>query len=320
MRWYLGIDGGGTHTRAVLVDAQGRVRGIGTAGPSNYHNLDIEAAAANLRAAAGEAWAQAGQAFSPAAGAFLGLAGVKSSRDIASMTSAAEGAGLAPAGTITVANDLHNALAGGLDGSPGIALIAGTGSNCLGCDATGTTVMCGGWGWLMGDRGAGFGLAAEGLRVVARAADGCEPPTRLLPAALAFFGLSEPNELLARLYVGTWRPGAVAEFAPVIVRLASEGDAAALRVLEEGANDLAGIVAGTMRQLDFPSGADVVLLGGCVTSGAPYQPLVESAILRACPRARIRQAAHDPLHGAALNALRCAGHKPIPPLIFPSNT
>lgn len=319
MNWYLGIDGGGTSTRAVLVNEEGVIGGTGTAGASNYHNLGFAAAAENLRIATTEAWKQLGKPFTTSSGAFLGLAGVKSAKDIACMTSVAEGISLATAGAITVENDLYNALAGGLNGAPGIALIAGTGSNCLGCDATGATSMCGGWGWLMGDRGAGFGLAAEGLRAVARAADGCEPSTRLLSSALAFFGLSDPNDLLAHLYVGTWQPGSVAEFAPVVVRLAAEGDEVALRVLEGGAADLGRIVAATFRSLNFPTGADVVLLGGCATSGAPYQPMVEAAILQACQSAKIRPAAYDPLHGAAINVLRYAGISNTSP-IFPSPT
>jgi N-acetylglucosamine kinase-like BadF-type ATPase len=318
MPTYLGIDGGGTHTRAILLNRSGRVLGVGSAGPSNFNNVGDARAIANLLTATRAAWSAAGKPFAPADAAFLGLAGVKSAADIARMITVAEGASLASAGAVTVANDLHNALSGGLDGAPGIVLIGGTGCNALGRDASGRTFMCGGWGWLLGDLGAGFGLAAEGLRAACRAADGRAPATRLLTAALAFFGLSEPNELLACLYVGTWDPGAVASFAPVVVRLAGEGDSTAAAVLSDGADSLAAIVAATARTLDFPSGPDVVLLGGCITSGAPYQPLVEAAIRRAWPAARLRPAAHDPLHGAALNVLRHAGLKPSNPLIIPS--
>jgi N-acetylglucosamine kinase-like BadF-type ATPase len=208
MQLYLGIDGGGTRTRAILVDSQGRVVGEGEAGPSNYNNVGLAAAGRALRAAAESAWARAGKprtATTPAS-AFLGLAGVKASVDVARLTSLAESAGLAPAGQVTVANDLHNALAGGLAGRPGIALIAGTGTNCLGRDATGATFMCGGWGWLLDDVGGGIGLALAGLRAATRAADGRSSAIGLLPRALAFFGLTDANELLERLYARACRP------------------------------------------------------------------------------------------------------------------
>ncbi len=318
MQLYLGFDGGGTSTRAILVDAEGRVHGEGEAGPSNYHNVGLEAAGHALRTAAQSAWAAAGRPFAPAAAAFLGCAGTKASVDIARLTSLAEGAGLAPAGNVTVANDLHNALAGGLSGRPGIALIAGTGTNCLGRDASGDSFMCGGWGWLLDDVGGGVGLALAGLRAATRAADGRAPATGLLPAALAFFGLTEANEFSERLYARPCLPGEIAAFAAVVTREAAAGDATALAVLAEGARALAELVAGATRQLSFPGGPEVVILGGCARSGPPYQPLLEAAIRSAVPDVRLVEPLGTPRHGAALNALRLGGITPPPALLFPA--
>lgn len=244
--------------------------------------------------------------FRPAVGAFLGLAGVKSSEDVARMTLVAESHELAPAGAVTVKNDLYNALAGGLDGEPGIALIAGTGSNCLGRDASGKDFMCGGWGWFLDDGGSGWGLSADALRVAVRMADGRETPTRLLPTVLAFYGVSEANALLARLYNNAWSPGEVAGFAPVVIRLASEGDEAAWAVLHRGAKALSELITTTASRLNFPDGFRVVLLGGCARSGPPYQTLVEEAVRRACPRARLQYPIRGVTYGAALNALSFA--------------
>jgi N-acetylglucosamine kinase-like BadF-type ATPase len=316
VKLFLGIDGGGTRTRAILVDEQGRVVGEGEAGPSNYHNVGIAAAGFALRAATQAAWAGVGQSFAPAAAAFLGCAGVKASIDIIRLTAVAEAACLAPAGHVTVANDLHNALAGGLAGHPGIALIAGTGTNCLGRDANDASFMCGGWGWLLDDLGGGVGIALAGLRAATRAADGRAPETALLPAALAFFGLTEANELLERLYVRDCPPEEIAAFASVVTREAGAGDAAAIAVLREGARALAELVAGAAHALHFPDGPRVVLLGGCVCSGAPYQSMVETAILDVVPAAQLTLPAGPPVQGAALNALRAGGVNPLPLLDF----
>lgn len=300
----IGIDGGGTRTRAILVNENGRVLGKGEAGPSNYHNVGAPAAAANLLEATRAAWRQAGQPFQPAAVAFLGLAGIKTAGDISRMKTVAEATGIAPVGAITIENDLFNALAGGLDGAPGIALIAGTGANCLGRDRRGKTCSCGGWGWLLGDRGAGFGLGAEALRAVCRAVEGRGPATRLSEAALQFYQLSEPGEFLAHFSADQWQPGLVGAFAPRVIQLAADHDAVALSVLQAGADDLAGLVAATMDRLTFSDNPDVVLLGGCLSATYVYRPLVETAIRRKCPNARLRPARYEPLHGAALNALQ----------------
>ncbi|MCC5839706.1 MAG: ATPase [Opitutales bacterium] len=304
---YLGIDAGGTRTRAALVNDKGAVLGVGASGPGNPHNVGEPTAAKHLEEATRAAWADAGQKACPATHAFLGVAGTKTADDFARLRAAAEAKGLAPAGAVRVENDLHNALAGGLGGAPGIALIAGTGSNCLGRDASGATCMCGGWGWLMGDEGAGFGLAAEGLRRATRSADGRASRTRLLESALAYFGVSEPDALLTALYAGPWQPDRVAAFGPVVTRLAEEGDAGAGQVLRKGAAVLAGLVAATARQLEFPTGPNVVLLGGCLAPGGFYTAMVEAAIAKAAPSARLCKPLYPPLHGAVLNALRMSG-------------
>ncbi len=317
MSIYLGIDGGGTRTRAVLLLASGKVLGLGEAPSSNFNNLGEQEAGKNLRHAAEIAFRNAGLPPRPADGAFLGLAGVKSPADIARMTAVAETRELAHAGTVTVQNDLYNALAGGLDGQPGIALISGTGSNCLGRDRLGNVFMCGGWGWFMDDEGSGLGLSADALRTAVRMADGRHAVTPLLSAVLSFYEVSDPGALLARLY-GKWSPAEIAGFAPVVMRLAREGDRAAMAVLRRGAGALAELIATTAANLDFPTGPRAVLLGGCVRSGPPYQELVEDAVRRACPRLTLAEPAGDAVYGAALNALHAAG-KTVRP-IFPKNS
>lgn len=314
MTFFLGMDAGGTHARAVLVTRDGRVAGRGLAAAANYHNVGIETAQARLVEAATRAWESAGKHFQPAAHAFLGCAGVKSPLDKSTVRAAAESVGLAPAGEVTVENDLHNALSGGLSGRPGIAVIAGTGTNCLGRDSGGRTFMCGGWGWLLDDEGGAFGLALSAVKSAVRSADGRTRATSLLPAVLAFFGVSDPDELLACFYVEKWTPGEVAEFAPVVVRHAAEGDAVAGAILAAGARSLGELVAGTARSLDFPGGPEVVLLGGCGRSGPPYQDLVEKALRTACPGARMIEPEGSALVGAAFNALAFGGISPVPPI------
>ncbi len=79
--WLLGIDGGGTRTRAAVCGPDGRLLGIGVSGPSNIDDIGIENAQANLDQAVAAASAQAGVDRSDCRAAFLGLAGVVSAED-----------------------------------------------------------------------------------------------------------------------------------------------------------------------------------------------------------------------------------------------
>jgi glucosamine kinase len=312
MTCYLGIDAGGTSTRAVLVTRHGRIIGYGTAEAGNYHNVGLKTAGQRMTEAVTAAWRTAGKPVQAASHAFLGCAGVKSRLDASRVRAIAESAELAKAGEVTVENDLFNALAGGLSGRPGIALIAGTGTNCLGRNEEGATHMCGGWGWLLDDDGGAFGLALSAIRAALRSADNRQRPTTLLPAVLAFFKLTEPNEILARFYTESWTPGEIANFAPVVTRLAAEGDATAQSILASNARALRELVSGTIRALNFSTPPEVVLLGGCVRSGSPYQELVQNEIRMHCPKVRLTEPEGSSVAGAARNALLSAGIKPVP--------
>jgi len=307
----LAIDGGGTGTRVFLLYEDGRVIARGDSGPSNFHNAGEQEAVDHICQAVRRAFSSLGKSPSQVAGVFAGLAAMKSSADRARMTAALESRGLAVPGSLVVQSDVFNAHAGGFAGAPGIVVIAGTGSFCFGRDSLNQTSACGGWGWFLGDEGAAFGLGADALRRAVRAADGREAGSALLASALSFFQITDPDEIPARLYSGGNRTPAVAAFAEVVIQLAREGDAGALGVLEKGVQHLAELVAVVDSQLQFPEGAEVVLLGGCARSGAPYQPLLEQTIRYRCPGIRLVEPRGDSEFGACWNALRLA-HPGLP--------
>ncbi len=138
----IGVDGGGTRTRAALVTESGQILGLGTAGPSNYDDVGVAVAQSNIGLAVQRAWQQAGLSSRQGDAAFLGMAGVVSSADRATIYRMAAELALAPTPRIHVDHDIRIALAGGLAGQPGIALIVGTGSSCYGrrADGLGTSL------------------------------------------------------------------------------------------------------------------------------------------------------------------------------------
>src|SRR5262245_37291633 len=200
----LGIDGGGSHTLACLAEAQAGGRGVGKgeAGPSNIQSVGIERALQALDEAVARAFTAAGKPRGGLAAAALGLAGVDRAEASAVVRDWAARAQLAD--RVDIANDATLLLAAGTPDGWGLAVIGGTGSIAFGRTADGRFDRSGGWGYLLGDEGSAYGLALAGARAVARAADGCAPPTRLTPAILEFMGLSEPIEMIRAVYVGVW--------------------------------------------------------------------------------------------------------------------
>ena len=97
-------------------------------------------------------------------------------------------------------SDVYMSLYGLTAGHPGVMVVSGTGSMGIGQDAAGQIHAVGGWGRITGDEGSGYWIAREGLRAAMRAADGLEPPTALLDAALEWAGVREPRALIGYLY------------------------------------------------------------------------------------------------------------------------
>jgi N-acetylglucosamine kinase-like BadF-type ATPase len=252
---FLGVDGGGTRTRAVLVDAAGVCWGEGEAGTSNYRAAGLPRALAHLRQAVERAAAQAGVTL-PCAGAMIGLAGVDGTEDRARLLPY-----LVPlARAIALTNDAELVLSALPDGV-GVALIAGTGSIAIGRDTRGTIARAGGWGHLLGDEGSGFALGREALRAALRAGDGRGEPTLLRELIAREWGTVEADGLLAHAY-GTPGKAHIARLAPLVFTAARAGDPLARGLVRSAATELAQAVLAVGAALDFGEQPLPLALGG----------------------------------------------------------
>jgi glucosamine kinase len=297
----LGIDGGGTRTRAVLTDARGEVQGQGESGGCNYHNVGADVALARMV----EACNGAGWRGQQAAALFVGTAGVKAAADSSALEAARLKSPLAAVRSV-FANDSENAHAAGLAGRPGVALIAGTGSIALGRSVDGRSSLSGGWGWLIDDAASGCWLGQQALHAVARAVDGRGPATALRASLLRVLGVEDPHTLLQRIYVGEFSAADFARLAPLILTAAREGDRVAHELLARGAALAAELVDAAASGAGLPPDAEIVLIGGIARSGPPYQPAIEAAIRARLPLARFAEPEFAPVIGAVIRAAQLA--------------
>ncbi len=267
----LGIDGGGSKTRALLADRELRLLGVGVAGSSNMQVVGLTAAAAAIAAAADEALAAAGHPGAIPAAVCLALAGAGRPAEREQL--------LAWAGThwagrpVTVVTDGEPVLAAGTPAGWGVALIAGTGSLCLARASDGRLVRVGGWGYLLGDEGSGYDLAVRALRLATRTADGRADAHALLAAILSHLSLEQPEALVRRVYGGDTSPAAIAALAQPVVALAEAGDTHALALLAEGAGQLALMAKAAAHKLELAA-APLALAGGLLGASAALRRMI----------------------------------------------
>jgi N-acetylglucosamine kinase-like BadF-type ATPase len=157
MKYMLGVDGGGTRTRAVVIDEFANVQGLGYSGSSNYDDVGAQQAQWHLHAAIRQACAPISGPGRLSA-AYLGIAGVVVNRDRLLVREMLQGLGLADDASVTIDHDCGTALAGAIGEGPGVVVIAGTGSSCYGRNESGETWLCGGWGYLLDDLGSSYFL------------------------------------------------------------------------------------------------------------------------------------------------------------------
>ena len=303
---YLAIDGGQSGTVAIVADSEGTVWGIGHGGPiRHYEETD---ASSFIRVALSTAIAEALHDVPEASISVCTLALTGSTGHARSaLNDFAQ-----PTRTIFLESDAFAALASGIAGRGGIAVIAGTGTVALAqskCPASARHILVGGWGWALGDEGSGFWIAMEGLKRAARAVDGTASLTSLttqLPLALG-----QPNmRAVYNVITGKrFDRTEIAKLARVVMKCAEEGDAAAESILDRAAQSLADLVVATAKQAEFLDHTErvVVLSGGILSSDSPIVPRVRSQIIARLPAFTSVVPAFPPVIGAYFLALESDG-------------
>jgi N-acetylmuramic acid 6-phosphate etherase len=305
-RLVLGIDGGGTHTVALLAGPDGAVLGRGEAGPSNLQAVGADRALTALDEAVTRAFAAARQSRCSVGAACLGLAGAGREEDQRVIHAWAQRVSLA--GRVEVTTDATILLAAGTPEGWGLALVAGTGSIAFGRAPDGRTARAGGWGYLLGDEGSAYDLALAGLRAVARAADGRGPDTALTQRFLDRLGIGQPPELIRAVYQGDWDRAALAGLAQLVLEAAAEGDTVAVGLLAEAAAELAAAAATVAEKLSLAKGPfPLALAGGLLLASDNYQ----ERILEALGRLGLRPAPVTPVREPSAGALRLALSEPV---------
>ena len=225
----LGIDGGGTRTRAAIAEGE---RVVAFAENGSIKRLRVGAAVAeeNLRALLTEVYGQAGVKGLRAASAGVASASMPGVPEWIQAVFADFGVERSE-----VVGDEVIALDAAFKGGPGILQIAGTGTNCIGRAPDGGRESAGGWSSRLGDEGSGYWIGLHAVRRGLQAYDR-EEPTRILEVVGNIWNTASIEELVN---LGDSTPGPdFAALAPAVSQLAEEGDEVALGVLRQAATDL----------------------------------------------------------------------------------
>lgn len=304
---FLGVDGGGTKTNIALMTAARKVISEGEGGPANPLRVGVETAVANIVMAVDSACDLGGVSRSDIVAATLGLAGVRR-RDIRERVRESFIEKLRIRRTF-VTTDAEIALYGTTLGKPGLAVIAGTGSICVGINEKGERFIAGGWGPVAGDEGGGRGIAGEALHAIAKASDGRGPATKLSERAAEYFRASTPENLIGAIYAPRMDNSRIAGFAREVVETAKEGDTIAVEILREAGRELGTAAVAVLAKLGLTkSKVPIGCVGSIFNAGKLLTDPMNEIITKAAPNAYLTDPQMPPSHAAALMAMN--GERP----------
>jgi N-acetylglucosamine kinase-like BadF-type ATPase len=96
--------------------------------------------------------------------------------------------------------------------------------------------------------------------------------------------------------------------APIVFRVADEGDRVACDLIHWAGTELGEMINGVIRQLDFEDLAfDVVMTGSMFKGGAMLTDPMRETVLKVAPRARFVRLSVPPVVGAVMLGLEAGG-------------
>ncbi len=317
--FFLGIEGGGTRTVALLADGRGNLVQRIETGPGNLKLLDDHQLRRLLQSIATRL---------PQPDALaIGMAGARVEPDWRRIRTAA--ARVWPRIPCHATHDLETALAAAEDNnrkSPAtrVLILSGTGSCCYGQSSSGKTVKLGGWGHLLGDRGSGFQIAMRALRSVLAAYDRDDRWPGLGARLLHRLQLNEPEDLID--WIQSAQKSDIAALAVEVFAAWRSGDKIAAAIISDARESLARDALACARRLSkSKESVHFILAGGTLLKQPQFSRQLGSRLRQLWPGASVSSLERESAWGAlalakkiwraqsSAKTLRLSIHAPSPP-------
>jgi N-acetylglucosamine kinase-like BadF-type ATPase len=297
----IAVDGGASKTDFALVGAGGELLKLSRGPASSPQNLGLPRALEVLEGLYAEARVE-----SPAEVAQLNMSGVDFPSDEQELREAIEAQNWAR--RTVVGNDTFAVLRAGTERGWGVAVVCGTGINCVGVSADGRHARFPALGQITGDWGGGSDVGYAALSAAARSQDGRGPHTSLEHAVPTHFGLQAPDELAEAIHRGRISARRLLELPPVVFAEAAKDEVAA-GIVERLAGEIVAMARVALERLELTGHpAEVLLGGGLLQSGnGPLSAAVEAELRRVAPNASVTMPSSPPIVGAALLGLDAIG-------------
>lgn len=304
----IGMDGGGSKTHAIITDNNGKILKMHFGGPTNFQIIGVEKAAETIFSLIEMCCGSAGCTIDNIETVVCGLTGAGRIGDQQRMAEGLKNFSVSKGSNIKkiiIESDARIALEGAFKGSPGIILIAGTGSIAFGKDRKGGIHRVGGWGRVLGDEGSGYFLGRSGLTAVTRHLDGRGEKTKLTAMIAKDFELKDQTAIINAVYKNNFD---VASVAPLILKAAEKKDPICLSIVETSVIDLAEHIGVAAKKISSSfskkTKVRVSFIGGLISNDTLISRLLRKYIRTKLPGIEIIVPMSSPAYGAVLLGIK----------------
>src|SRR4030042_1483161 len=303
--YFLGVDIGGTKSHALIADENGNAVGFGAYGSGNHEDVGYEGLRTALQTVTDEALSMAGLAKNQVSAGGFGVAGYDWPSERQPTLDAIESIGInAP---VEAVNDTIIGLLAGASNGWGVAVVAGTGTNCWGWDEDHHVGRVTGVGY--GEHGGAGCLINRALSAIAYEWTKRGPVPQRTAEFLQLTGAKDTPSLIEGLEMGKYYLGS--DYAPIVYKVATLGDPVALSIIQWAGSELGSSALAVIRQLGIERQEfEVVLVGSLYGMGEMLIAPMRHIITSEAPNARLVRLSAPPVVGGVLLAMEHVGLNP----------
>ncbi|MDV4149351.1 BadF/BadG/BcrA/BcrD ATPase family protein [Clostridium sp. AL.422] len=305
--YYLGIDGGGTKTKYLLVD-DNLIKVAEVDGPTiHIHQVGIEGIKTEIIENISKICDAANIAIDDIAYAFAGIAGYgESVDDMDKIDKAFKEVMKIP---YSIDNDAVNGWAGGTACKPGVNMVAGTGSIAYGRNSDGKLARCGGFGPGIGDDGSAYWIALRTINEYTKQKDGRKEKTILVDILEKKYGITYIYEIVDIVFNRLkFNRTEIAKFSIICFLAAEAGCPACKAIFKEAAEAIFSHIKTISKELNFTEEFVVSYTGGVFKAGKYVLEPLKEMINESGLKCYLQEPALDPWNGSVLLAYTLAGN------------
>ncbi|TFJ94279.1 BadF/BadG/BcrA/BcrD ATPase family protein [Lentibacillus salicampi] len=301
MDYVMGIDGGGTKTKAVIADMSGSIIATSAAGPTNPNTVSKDQLKQTLESLFLSLEVTSDVSLKHVKSLFAGISGAGNETNRNDLKELMEP--FMPGNTsIQIEADPVNALYSGTYGSPGVVQISGTGSITYGINRHLKHDRIGGWGYLFGDEGSGYDIGRQAIISALKSVDGRGPETMMLSMIYTHFAVSDAQSLIRKIYAASIPKNAISPIAEIVFEAYQQQDNQANAILQQAAKEMAVSIESLYEKLFEPGEQINVVLCGGVFSEKDVLPAFIRQELTHYPALNVTVPELSPVGGSIIGA------------------